>query len=125
VVVVVVAVLVITGRARSTALTSLQTAEAVTGSLTAQVGATGTVHANQTATLTFQTAGTVGAVYVRIGEKVAKSEKLASLERTSLASNVILAQADLVAAERALEDVLHSATAKSQAELLWECQRRC
>ena len=117
VVVVVVAVLVITGRARSTALTSLQTAEAVTGSLTAQVGATGTVHANQTATLTFQTAGTVGAVYVRIGEKVPKSEKLASLERTSLASNVILAQADLVAAERALEDVLHSATAKSQAEL--------
>jgi len=117
VVVVVVAVLVITGRARSTALTSLQTAEAATGSLTAQVGATGTVHANQTATLTFQTAGTVGAVYVGIGERVPKSEQLASLERTSLASNVILAQADLVAAERALEDVLHSATAKSQAEL--------
>jgi len=117
VVVVVIAVLLITGRARNNSLSTLQTAEAATGSLTAQVGATGTVHANQTATLTFQTAGTVGEVHARTGDEVTESERLASLERTSLSANVILAQADLVAAERALDDLLRSASAKAQAEL--------
>ena len=117
VVVVVIVVLIITSRARSTALTSLQTAEAATGSLTAQVGATGTVHANQSATLTFQTAGTVGVVYARTGENVPRSEMLASLERTSLSANVILAQADLVSAQRALDDLLKSSAAQTQAQL--------
>jgi HlyD family secretion protein len=75
------------------------------------------VHANQSATLTFQTTGTVAEVEVAAGGTVAKGAVLATLERTSLGANVILAQADLVAAERALEDLLTSATAKAQAEL--------
>jgi HlyD family secretion protein len=104
-------------RARDAAASDLQTTEVVMGSLTAQVGATGSVHANQSATLTFQTTGTVAEVEVAAGGTVAKGAVLATLERTSLGANVILAQADLVAAERALEDLLTSATAKAQAEL--------
>jgi HlyD family secretion protein len=104
-------------RARGSATADLQTTEAVMGSLTAQVGATGSVHANQAAALVFQTTGTVDEVKVAAGDLVAKGQVLATLERTSLSANVILAQADLVAAERALEELLTSATAKAQAEL--------
>lgn len=104
-------------RARGSATADLQTTEAMMGSLTAQVGATGSVHANQAATLVFQTTGTVDEVKVAAGDSVAKGEVLATLERTSLGANVILAQADLVAAERALEELQTSATAKAQAEL--------
>jgi HlyD family secretion protein len=115
--VVVIVVLVMSARARSSAASAYQTEAAATGSLTAQVGATGTVHANQSATLTFQTAGTVDTVGAGMGDRVKREEVLATLERTSLSANVILAQADLVEAERALEDVLASNTAKAQAEL--------
>jgi HlyD family secretion protein len=115
--VVVIVVLVLSARARSSATSTFQTEVIATGSLTAQVGATGTVHANQSATLTFQTAGTVDTVEAKTGDQVKKSDILATLERTSLSANVILAQADLVEAERALEDVLASTTAKAQAEL--------
>lgn len=116
-VLVVIVVWSLVARARDAAASDLQTTEVVMGSLTAQVGATGSVHANQSATLTFQTTGTVAEVEVAAGGTVAKGAVLATLERTSLGANVILAQADLVAAERALEDLLTSATAKAQAEL--------
>ena len=115
--VVVIAALILSARARSSAASAFQTEEVATGSLTALVGATGTVHANQAATLTFQTTGTVEAVEARSGDRVRKDEILATLERTSLSSNVILAQADLADAERALEEVLISKTARAQAEL--------
>jgi HlyD family secretion protein len=116
-VVVIIVVWSLIARARGSATADLQTAEAMMGSLTAQVGATGSVHANQAATLVFQTTGTVDEVKVTAGDSVAKGEVLATLERTSLGANVILAQADLVAAERALEELRTSATAKAQAEL--------
>ena len=41
------------------------------GDLTATVGATGEVHANQTANLTWETSGTVGQIGVTEGETVA------------------------------------------------------
>ena len=116
-VVVIIVVWSLIARARGSATANLQTTEAVMGSLTAQVGGTGSVHANQAATLTFQTTGTIDKVEVAAGDSVAKGEVLATLERTSLGANVILAQADLVAAERALEELQTSATAKAQAEL--------
>ncbi len=116
-VVVIIVVWSLIARARNSATANLQTTEAVMGSLTAQVGATGSVHANQAATLTFQTTGTIDKVEVAAGDSVTKGEVLATLERTSLGANVILAQADLVAAERALEELQTSATAKAQAEL--------
>jgi HlyD family secretion protein len=115
--VVVVVAWVLSARARSSAASAYQTEAAATGSLTAQVGATGTVRANQSATLTFQTAGTVDTVSAGMGDEVTRDEILATLGRTSLSANIILAQADLVAAQRALEDVLASNTAKAQAEL--------
>jgi HlyD family secretion protein len=78
------------------------------GSLEALVGATGTVRANQTVHLNWQTSGTVNAVFAGIGDQVEAGEVLADLEQTSLPQNVILAQADLVNAQNALEDLLDS-----------------
>jgi HlyD family secretion protein len=92
-----------------------QTATIGRGDLTATVGATGTVRARQTATLAWQTTGTVDKVNVKIGDEVEAGEELASLSKTSLPQNVILAEADLISAQQKLEDVLDSDTARAQA----------
>lgn len=85
------------------------------GDLVATVGATGTVRARQTASLVWQTTGTVEDVNVKIGDKVAPGDVLASLEKTSLPQNIILAEAELVTAQQALTDLLESDTARAQA----------
>ena len=100
------------GRYRATAGAAaqgnFQTEALALGDLTATVGATGVVHANQTANLTWQTTGTVGKVDVQEGEQVTTGQVLAELEQTSLPQSVILAQADLVNAKKALDDLLDS-----------------
>jgi len=92
-----------------------QTATIERGNLTATVGATGTVRARQTATLVWQTTGTVENVNVQIGDQVKSDEVLASLSKTSLSQNLILAEADLVSAQQAMKDLLESDTARAQA----------
>ncbi|MBN1450300.1 MAG: efflux RND transporter periplasmic adaptor subunit [Anaerolineales bacterium] len=85
------------------------------GNLTATVGATGTVRARQTATLVWQTTGTVDDVNVQIGDQARAGDVLASLSKTSLPQNIILAEAELVSAQQALEELLDSDTARAQA----------
>ncbi len=99
------------------ALSGYQTAEIQRGTLIASVGATGNVRANQTAILAWQTSGTVEAVNVSIGDEVKGGDVLASLEASSLPQNIILAQADLVTAQRNLETLLASNTPRAQAQL--------
>ncbi|MEI7845546.1 MAG: hypothetical protein WCK35_07070 [Chloroflexota bacterium] len=86
------------------------------GSLTASVGATGTVHAGQSADLTWQTSGRVEGVSGKIGATVKAEEVLASLLQTSMSQNIILAEADLITAQKNLEDLLASKTSLAQAE---------
>ncbi len=93
-----------------------ETESASRGSLVASVGATGTVRAGQTATLTWQTTGRVETVKAVIGQTVKQDETLASLEQTSLPQNIILAEADLVSAQKNLDNVLTSSLALAQAE---------
>lgn len=95
----------------------LQTVEATRGELVAVVGATGTVRANQSAVLTWQTSGRVGAIYVEVGDKVASGKVLAEITESSLPQNVILARAELVEAERALDNLRNSNLGKAQAQL--------
>jgi HlyD family secretion protein len=92
-----------------------QTATIERGNLTATVGATGTVRAQQTATVAWQTTGTIDDVNVKIGDEVEAGEVLASLSKSSLPQNVILAQAELVSAQQAMEELLDSDTARAQA----------
>lgn len=95
-------------RSQEELLSELQTVAAERGSLISTIGATGIVRSNQSATLNWQTSGTVGQVLVAEGEAVEAGQVIAILEETSLPQNVILAQADLVTAEQALEDLLNS-----------------
>jgi len=85
------------------------------GDLTATVGATGTVRARQTATLVWQANGTVDDVNVQIGDQVNAGEVLATLLKSSLPQNIILAEAELVSAQQALEELLGSDTDRAQA----------
>ncbi|MEA1978681.1 MAG: efflux RND transporter periplasmic adaptor subunit [Chloroflexota bacterium] len=95
----------------------LQTEIITKGDLTATVGATGSVRSNQTALLSFQTSGTVDFVHESLGERVSAGEVLATLKMSSLSSQIILAEAELVSAKRALDDLLHSRQASAAAQL--------
>jgi HlyD family secretion protein len=93
-----------------------QTVVAEKGDLLAIVGATGTVRARQSAQLTWQTTGTVETVKVKLGDSVSANQELASLGMASVSQNIILAQSDLLNAQRSLEDLQTSNVARAQAE---------
>lgn len=100
-----------------TAQSQYQTVVAEKGNLVALVGATGTVRARQSAQLTWQVNGTVESVNVKPGDSVSAGDKLASLDMTSVSQNIILAQSDLLSAQRSLEDLQSSNNvARAQAE---------
>jgi HlyD family secretion protein len=102
---------------RAAQANNFETMPAARGDLTATVGGTGTVRANQTATLSFQTTGTVLSVNVTVGSVVKAGDKLAVLDKTSLPQNIILAEADLVTAQRNLNDLQNSSLAQAQAQV--------
>ncbi len=102
-------------QAAARALSSLQTVAAERGELTASVGATGIVQANQSAVIAWQTTGRVEAVAVNEGDQVTGGQILASLDPASLGQNVILAQAELAEAQKALENLEASDLALEQA----------
>ena len=92
----------IRARQQASTISNLQTVTAKRGSLTATVGATGTVRAEQTAKILWQTSGTVDKVFVQVGQVATSAQTLASLSPSSLPQNIILAQSDLVSARDAL-----------------------
>jgi HlyD family secretion protein len=96
---------------------AFQTEALKRGELTAQVGATGTIHSDQTANLAWKSSGTIEKINTAIGQKVNKGDILAVLATTSMPQNVIQAKAQLITAERSLEDVKASNTAAAQAQL--------
>jgi len=117
VIVIIIAFFWLRTRNQSSAQSQFQTVTASRGSLMATIGATGIVHTNQTASLNWQTSGIVGDIQVTMGDKVPKGGILASISLDSLPQNVILAQTDLVNAERALDTTKNSKTAQAQAQL--------
>lgn len=109
-------VLILGSRSRNAANTAFQTTPLARGELTATIGATGTVRAAQSAVLNWQTTGTVEEVNAIVGDSVREGKVLASLAMTSVPQSVIQAQANLVSAERALQDVM-SMTSSAQAAI--------
>ncbi|MBL8091043.1 MAG: efflux RND transporter periplasmic adaptor subunit [Anaerolineales bacterium] len=93
-----------------------QTSPAERGDLQAFVGATGTVRAKQSATLIWQTTGIIQSVNAEIGDVVTKDFVLASLDKASLNQSIILAEADLVNAQKDLDNLLNSDTALLEAQ---------
>jgi HlyD family secretion protein len=102
-------------RQQESQLSNLQTTTANRGGLTATIGATGTVHAKQTALLTWQTTGTVDAYTIQEGNWVEAGQILVSLDPDSLPQSIILARADLINAQNALDDLLNNQSVAAQA----------
>ncbi len=101
--------------AKNTAST-FQTVTVSRGNLTAVVGATGTVRANQTALVSWQTNGQIDVINYEVGDIVKADAILASLKKHSLSQSIILAEADLVTAKRNLETLKDSEVAQAQAQ---------
>lgn len=101
-------------RTNADTATQFQTAKVERGNLIASIGATGTVRAKQTAVLIWQAAGTVDTVNVKVGDNVPADFVMAYLAKTSLPQSVIMAEADLVDAQKALDDLLNSTTAQAE-----------
>lgn len=94
----------------------LETREIEQGTLLSLIEADGQVYSEQDAILTWDTSGEVLAVAVEVGDTVSSGDVLASLDQETLSAHVILAQADLVSAQKALDDLLNSRTQSAQAK---------
>ncbi len=101
---------------KAASATEYKTSKVERGTLTASIGATGTVRASQSVVLTWQAGGIVEAVNAKIGDRISANDVLATLGQTSLSQGIILAEADLVNAQKSLDDLLESDTSKAQAE---------
>jgi HlyD family secretion protein len=101
-------------RTNANTASEFQTAKVERGNLTATIGATGTVRARQTAVLIWQAAGMVDTVDVKVGDNVPANFVMASLAKSSLPQSVIMAEADLVDAQKALDDLRNSTTAQAE-----------
>jgi len=103
---------------------SIQTAPVVRGTITTSILATGSVRADKSTTLSWQTSGTVNQVTVKAGDIVTAGQILATLLPESLPQNVILAQADLDNAQKALDDLLNSEVPMVQAKVALESAQK-
>jgi HlyD family secretion protein len=125
IIVIIVAILAVGGffgyqayqQAQAASISTYQTSPVTSGDLTAIVGATGTVRANQSAMLTWQTTGQISKINVHVGDLVKTNQELAELDPTSLPQTIILAQADLVTAKRNLDTLKNSAVSQANAQL--------
>ncbi|HEY9078271.1 MAG TPA: efflux RND transporter periplasmic adaptor subunit [Anaerolineaceae bacterium] len=90
---------------RANFIASLTTTPLTRGSLTAYIGATGTIRTNQTAQVTWQTSGRVAEVKVKVGDVVKTDQVLATLDPTTVSTQILQAQVDLVNAQTALDEL--------------------
>lgn len=91
------------------------TATVVSMNVTQTVEASGSLEAQPSANLTWNTSGVVDEVYVKSGDKVKTGDVLMKLRTTTVSSSIISAQSDLVNAQKDLENVKDSSTDLSQA----------
>lgn len=101
--------------AQTATTTNVQSATVSLGNISSSVVAAGTVRAKQSATLSWQNTGSVSEVDVKAGDVVTEGQVLAALSVDKMPQNVISAQADLVAAQQALDNLLNSTTPQATA----------
>ena len=101
--------LVLSPRSSSATLSDeIETTQIDLGPVSEIVGGTGTVSSDQSALLAWKTSGLVADTYVQVGDQVQAGDVLATLDPGSLSPLDILAQAELVAARKALDNLLES-----------------
>jgi HlyD family secretion protein len=85
--------------------------------VTDSIETSGSLDADQLAKLAWKTSGIVDEVNVQVGQQVKAGEVLAILKADSVPANIASAQAELVTAQRNLEDVKSSNLATAQAQV--------
>lgn len=93
-----------------------RTADAVTGSVTQTLTATGAIESASRQDLTFQVDGTVDEVLVAVGDEVEAGQDLARLDTTALQDAVTEAREVLAAAEETLAENLEAQTSGTAVE---------
>ncbi len=73
--------------------------------LNANIYGTGTVAPVQTAVLTWSVSGTVGDVFVSVGDEIDEDQLLMSLDPNSVSVDILQAEIDLINAQNALDDL--------------------
>jgi HlyD family secretion protein len=95
-------------RARQQAATPvLETGDVTQITAVSSVETTGSIQPLQSGTVSWTTVGQINQVNVKVGDTVKKGDILMTLEPATVPQNVILAQADLITAQKALDDLLH------------------
>ncbi len=85
--------------------------------VTDSIETTGNLGASQLVTLTWGTSGLVEKTNVVVGQKVKAGDVLAILRADSVPADVVVAQADLAAAQRDLDELINTSLTLSQAQL--------
>ncbi|HEU0296283.1 MAG TPA: efflux RND transporter periplasmic adaptor subunit [Anaerolineales bacterium] len=99
--------------ANATTAAAESSANVVSLDVAETVEASGSLEAQPLATLNWNTSGVVEEVYVNAGDKVKEGDVLMKLRTTSVSSNIISAQGDLVTAQEELEDLVSSSDTES------------
>ena len=95
---------------RAATTNDVQTASVQLGTLTATLDSAGTARSAQSATINWETSGRVGAITLKQGDPVKAGQELAAIDPTTLPSSVSSAQQNLIDAQQAMDDLLHSQT---------------
>ncbi len=93
--------------ARQTPELALKSAEVTQITAVSSIEASGSIAARQSGSVYWETTGLVGEVKVKVGDQVKKGEVLMALDPTSAPQNLIMAQADLINAQKTLDELLH------------------
>lgn len=94
--------------ARATDRTTKQTGTVTSVTMAETVDASGSLAAQPSASLTWNTSGVVEQVNVKAGDKVKAGDVLMKLKITSVDASVISAQSDLITAQKDLDDLLNN-----------------
>ncbi len=116
---VVVVVLVVVGirfsSARASTSATSASAKVVSLDVAQTVDASGSLNAQPFAALDWKTSGVVESVNVKAGDLVKKGDTLLALQPSSTSSSIVSAKSDLIQAQKDLEDLTNSDTARAQA----------
>jgi HlyD family secretion protein len=95
--------------------TEIQMATVESGSVTANLSASGNTRAGQSATIAWETSGKVSDVTLQPGDLVEEDQLLAELDSNTLSTEMIEAKQDLIDAQQALDDLLNSTLGQAEA----------
>lgn len=98
------------------AVTGTDIATVTTVTRAESIETSGSLKAQSAASLVWKTNGTVEKINVKVGDKVKAGDILMRLQPTSASANILSAQADLVSANQAMDDLVNSNLALAQAQ---------